>query len=144
MPTSRPLTRWDRALYRLLSEVVAELPDGAASVTQTWSERAGMWFVELHPARTDAAPISAAFDGDDLLTIALADTWFEMFPVSEAVLAELGRIVRAVLAGGMEQSGRGGRYFARIGDADGVVGVGAMHAPLPWQLRRRRRFAAYS
>lgn len=143
MASPPPLHSWDHALYRLLNDAVAESADGAASVTQAWSERAGMWFVEVCPSRADAAPISAAFDGDDLLSITIAGTWFEMFPVSEEQLARLGRIVRAVLAGRMVEAGRGGRCFARIDTADGPVRVGAVHAPLPWRLRRRRRFAAY-
>jgi hypothetical protein len=139
----QPLTTWDEKLHRLLTDAVAELDDGAASVTQTWHEPARMWFVEVHPTRTDAAPISAAFDGDDLLSITVADTWFEIFPISDAELASFGTIVRAVLAGRVVQAGWAGRRFARIDGADGLVRVGAVHAPLPWRLRRRRRFAAY-
>ncbi|HEV2887172.1 MAG TPA: hypothetical protein VGX49_09705 [Jatrophihabitans sp.] len=143
MASPPPPDHWDHALHRLLSDAVAQLAAGSASVTQAWSEQAGMWFVEVRPTRADAAPISAAFDGDDLLSITLADTWFEMFPVSDAGLARFGRIVAAVLAGRMVQAGRGGCCFARIDTADGPVRVGAVHAPIPWSLRRHRRFAAY-
>lgn len=57
----------DRALLRGVSDEVAQLPDGAANLTNAWSDGGGMWFVQVQPREPRAALLSVAFDGDDLL-----------------------------------------------------------------------------
>jgi hypothetical protein len=138
-----PLTSTDDEIRRIVESALEPFGDGAATVSQTWSDAAGMWIVDVAPARSDAAPMSVAFDGDDLLSVVVGRTWLEMFPLSEDLMAELREIVESVLAGHVEEAGGGSRSFAHIGVGEHMVRVGHVHLPVPWAWRHVGRFAAY-
>jgi len=144
MPVAEePRTELDRALLRLIEEALAEIGDDIASVEHTWGEAAGLWFVEVTPRRPGAAHFTAAVDGD-AVTITAGKTWFEVFPIKAVDdMAYIRQIASAVFHGDMEEAGLG-ECFARIRLADGrVASVGRVHMPLPWKLRRRRRYLGY-
>ena len=137
----------DRGLLRIVTEVFERLPSGAATLTHTWSEAAGMWFVEVMPRNPSAAMLSVAFDGDDLLNFVVGNIWFEVFPVESAEdLAQAADIARAVFEGRVEESGfRREDAFGRILLDDGPMGVGRIHVPWPWKARpSMRRYGPYS
>jgi len=137
----------DRALLRIVTDVFEYLPTGAATLTHTWSEAAGMWFVEVKPRNRSAAMLSVAFDGDDLLNFVVGNIWFEVFPVrSVEDLDDVADIAGAVFQGRVEESGFGREEaFGRILLDEGPMGVGRIHVPWPWKARPlMRRYEPYA
>lgn len=104
----------DLAVRDVVERVLADYELGVAEIRQKWDEQAGMWFTEVQPSRRGAAPLSM-YEG----------------------------ILRAVVAGRVEESGSASRSFARMHTAEGTVGVGHGHAPLPWRWRTVRRYESY-
>lgn len=136
-------THIDLAVRAVVARALAGYGPGVAEVEHGWGAHAGMWFTEVEPAPTGAAPLSLAFDGDDLLNVHFGATWFELFPFDDDALPYLESIVRAVLAGQVEESGTATRSFAHVHTAEGTVGVGHTHWPLPWRWRQVRRYEPY-
>ena len=132
----------DVAVLDLVREALLPYPD-AAEVALEWGDRAGMWFTQVRPRNSRAASLDIAVEDDRTLSITVGKTWFEVFGDVQASLPELRDIVDAVFAGAVEESGwQDG--FARIRTKDGLVHVGAMHLPVPWRLRRVRRYEPYA
>jgi hypothetical protein len=103
-----------------------------------------MWFVDAEPANRAAAPLSVGFDGDDLVSVTVGRTWFEVFPVrSSQDVADLRPIIEAIFAGEVQEAGRSGRFFAIIGSGRSATNVGHVHLPLPRRARHWHRYAAY-
>ena len=108
-----------------------------------WSDPAGMWFTVVRPRNSRAASLDIAVEDDRTLNITVGRTWFEIFGDIQALLPHLRDVVDAVFAGAVEESGwQNG--FARIRTKNGLVGVGAMHLPLAWRLRKVRRYESYA
>ena len=130
----------------MVSESLSHLAPGTADLSVSWSEDAPMWFTELTPHRDSAASLSIAFDGDDLLSITVGSTCFEIFPMSTVAedLAYVREIIEAVIRGRVEESGMRGKEFARLTLDSGPISVGAVHAPWPWKARMSRTFTAYA
>lgn len=141
----RPQSEMDRALLRVVTEAYADLPAGAATLTQLWSDPADMWFVEIEPRNRSAARLSIAFDGTDLLNFTVGNIWFEIFPIrSIEDLTQTGDIARAVFSGRVEESGFPGDAFGRILLDDGTISAGRISLPWPWKLRPfKRRYEPY-
>jgi hypothetical protein len=137
----------DRALLRIVSEVFERLPAGAATLTHTWSDAAGMWFVEVVPSNNSAAMLSVAFDGDDLLNFTVGNIWFEIFPIQSVddLADAAAEVARAVFEGRVEESGFRGDAFGRLLLDNGPLGVGRIHVPWPWKARpSMRRYEPYT
>jgi len=100
-------SRIDLAVRDVVARVLADYQCGVADVRHEWGEQAGMWSTEVEPRRARAAPLSLSFDGHGLLNVNVGPTWFEVFPFGhdEESLAYLESIVRAVMAGRVEQGG---------------------------------------
>lgn len=59
--------------------------------------------------------------------------------------AWLGPLINNVFAGRVEEIGRRSDSYVRIGTGrNDVTAFGAAHLPIPWALRRTRRFSSYS
>jgi hypothetical protein len=132
----------DRALLRSVSDEVAQLPEGVANLTHRWSDGGGMWFVEVQPREPQAALLSVAFDGDDLLNFTVGNIWFEVFPINttDEAIDYARKIARAVFRGHVEESGSTGHAYGRVVLEDGrVMSVGHAHVPWPWPLRPFKR-----
>lgn len=131
-----------------MREELSGYGDEAATVTceVEFSAPAGMYFTEVEPTRPGAASLSIAHDGSgggDTLHLTFGHTSFELFPFQETDLGYLRDLVQAVLAGRVEESGSVRDGHGRIYTNHGVVRVGAMHLPLPWRLRKTRRYEPY-
>jgi len=134
----------DEALRLLVGDALAAYAPSSGTLTHGWSDEAGMWFTEVTPRDPAAASLSIAFDGNDLLSVTVGTTWFEIFPVtSPRDLDQVREIVEAVFAGRVEESGRTGRRFARITLESGPITVGHIHMPRPWKGRASRRYQSY-
>ena len=133
----------DLALLRVIRSALAPFGDEAATFDHAWGERARMWFVEARPNNDSSASFSAAFDGDDLVTMVVGQTSCEVFPVKHVDdLDAVREIAEAVFEGKLEEAEQGG--FARMTMRDGrVLAVGSLHLPIPWRLRRRPTYAPY-
>jgi len=142
MPEPSPI---DSAVRDVVLRVLAEYEADVAEVRHEWGERAGMWFTEVEPRRPGAAPLSLSFDGQDLLNVNIGPTWFEVFPFGgdKESLAYLQGIIRAVMAGRVEESGSLSASFARVHTDNGTVNVGDVHAPWPWRWRQVREYQPY-
>lgn len=105
-----------------------------------------MWFTEVQPHRSGAASLSVSFDGHDLLNLNIGPTWFEVYPFTgeEESLARVESIVRAVMAGHVEEGGSRWASFARIHTDRGTLHVGHMHMPWPWRRRHVRKYEPYA
>ncbi|HEX8080515.1 MAG TPA: hypothetical protein VF557_09935 [Jatrophihabitans sp.] len=115
---------------------------GAAEVTLVWGDRAGMWFTQVRPRNSRAANLDIAVE-ENTINITVGRTWFEVFGDVQKSLPYLRDVVDAVFAGAVEESGWKENAFARIRTKDGLVQAGAVHLPLPWRLRRVRRYESY-
>jgi hypothetical protein len=142
-PEAPEPSRMDLAVHAVVAEALARYGD-VADVEHAWGAPAGMWFTEVTPRREGAAALSLAFDGEDLLSITVGNTWFEWFPFEERSLVRLREFVNAVVAGHVEEAGTSGNAFARIATVSGTMSVGAAHLPMPWRWRPRRHYWPYS
>jgi hypothetical protein len=134
----------DQALLRVVREELSRYGD-AATVRPEWGQVPQMWFVEVEPANAQAARLSVAFDGDDLLNINVGDTWFEVFPFRESGIDDFRRVVRAIFAGRIEEAGGGreGGGTARIYTDMGRPRTVGAAFPWPWQWRMHDRYEPY-
>lgn len=142
MPQPSPV---DSAVRDVVVRVLAEYEAGVAEIRQEYGQKAGMWFTEVEPRRSGAAPLSLSFDGQDLLNVNVGPTWFEVFPfgADDGSLTYLEGIVRAVTGGRVEESGSWWASFARIHTDNGTITVGHMHMPWPWRRRQVREYEPY-
>ncbi len=134
------LTPTGREVLRIVRSALLPYGEQAALVTQEYDAGPGMWQTRVQPSRARAAPLTAGFDGEDLLSVTIGNTEFEMFPVDEA-LDDFAEIVEATFAGRVEEARLNG--FARIYTAPAGFNVGAVHLPWPWRLRFARRYTPY-
>ena len=132
----------DRAVLEIVQQELAAYGD-VADTHHVWGESPEMWFVEVQPVNDRAAAMSLGFDGHDLLNVNVGRTWFEVFPFGDDSLDYLRGIVRAVLAGRVEEAKSWGDTFARLYTEAGTMRVGHVHLPLPWAWRSVRRYEAY-
>jgi hypothetical protein len=73
-----------------------------------------MWWTEVQPSRSGAARLTGGFDGDDLLSITVGATWFELFGVrGSADLDKFRDNVVAVFAGEIQETGHPNAAFAK-------------------------------
>jgi len=132
----------DVAVLDLVRQALLAYP-GAAEVAMIWGDRAGMWFTQVRPRNSRAASLDIAVDDDRTLNLTVGRTWFEVFGEVQASLPYLRDLVDAVFAGAVEESGWHDG-FARIKTRDALVRVGALHLPVPWRLRKVRRYESYA
>lgn len=130
---------YEDALRRAVLTALADYPVDAASVTE---ERSTVWGMEVQPNNRSAASAYVTFTGGDEVVVGFGQTHAYIWDDEPAGLGDYtGAILAAVFAGDFEEAGVG-EAFARVRLRDGTtVRVGKMHLPLPWRLRRRRRYA---
>lgn len=148
-PDAAPeLPEMDLALLRAVAVEFAALPEGAATLTHTWSDGGGMWFVEVQPREPRAAMLSVAFDGSDLLNFTVGNIWFEVFPIetTDQLVDSARKVARAVFRGQVEECAFSRDAYGRIFVEDGpLMQVGRVHLPWPWRLRPfKRRYGPYA
>ena len=134
----------DRALLALITETLAERPEGSATLHHRWVDEAG-WDVEVQPREPRAAPFSVVFTDGDVLSVAVGNIWFEVYPVkSVGDLDYLRQIAAAVFAGRVEESTYKNKAWGRIYLDEGPVGVGSVHTLGQGATVQQRRYAPYS
>lgn len=138
------MTAIDRALIDVVRQTLTDLPAASSSTSASWNPAGPGWTVRVTPRNPGAAKFGVTHDGDDLVSVVIERTWFEVFPVSDlSDLDYIGAILSAVAAGNFEQSGLG-EGFGWLTLANGKsVAVGRLHLPWPRVLCPRRRFSAY-
>lgn len=134
-----PIAPTDQRLYALVEDRLRASRNTSASVSQAWGPAAGMWFTEVVPTQLDAAFLSVAFDGHDLVSVVVGRTWFEMFPINDDFWQELQEIVDAVFAGQVVEQGRPEQTAAILGSESSQIKVGAW----PAEVRPERRYVPY-
>lgn len=107
MSSPREPDALDLGVRRVIDEVVRR-SGRTADVEPVWSDGAAMWFVEVTPSVQDAASIRiGSSTEDDLLTVAVGQSSFEIFGVQDlqATLSYLDEIVEVVLEGRVQEAG---------------------------------------
>lgn len=139
-------TPFETEVHAMVRRLVADVGGDAADITFEWGDRAHMWFVEVAPHRTGAAAVSIACMGDEL-TLSFAHTRVELWNYKRGPtpLEQLEQYLTGILRGEFEEGGSGSDRFARVSLPDGrTARVGSVHLPVPWALRRRKRFQPYA
>ena len=92
-----------------------------------------------------AASVYVTLTGGDEVVVGIGQTHAYIWDDDPTALAEYLRVLLdAVFAGDFEEAGLGDA-FARVHLRDGTtVRLGNMHLPLPWRVRRTRRYAPLS
>ncbi len=137
---------YEDALRRSVHAALATYPPRAATVTEGRNERdSTVWGMEVEPANPSAASVYVTFAGGDEVVVGFGKTHAYFWNDDPPALAEyVGSVLAAVFAGNFEEAGLG-NVFARVRLHDGTTArVGAMHLPLPWRLRRKRRYAPFA
>ena len=137
---------YEVALRTAVLAALAQHPADAASVTEGRNERdSAVWGMEVEPTNPAAASVYVSFAGGDEVTVGFGRTHAYIWDDDPAALAAyIGNILTAVFAGDFEEAGLGDA-FARVHVRDGTTArLGNMHLPLPWRLRRQRRYAPLS
>lgn len=137
---------YEGALREAVLSALAVHPAEAASVTEGRNTRdSAVWGMEIEPADPAAASVYVTFAGGDEVTVGFGQTHTYVWDDDPAALAAyVGSILTAVFGGRFEEAGMGDA-FARVHLPDGTTErVGNMHLPLPWRLRRKRRYAPLS
>lgn len=137
---------YEAALRTAVLAALAQHSSDAATVTEGRNERdSAVWGMEVEPANPAAASVYVSFAGGDEVTVGFGQTHAYVWdddPVALAAYVEI--ILTAVFAGDFEEAGVGDA-FARVHMGNGrTVHLGIMHLPLPWRLRRKRRYAPLS
>jgi hypothetical protein len=131
----------DRAVLQVVQDELSGYSQ-MATVRHRWVDGPKLWMVEVEPANPRAAPLTAAFDGPDNLSVTVGETWFEMFPTRGDHLDDFRAVVRAVFDGRVEEAGIRRQGRSRIHTDAGTWTVG--HASLwLWRWRRHRRYESY-
>lgn len=134
-----PVSATDQRLHALVEDRLRAYGNKGASVSQAWGAAAGRWFTEVVPTQPDAAFLSVAFDGHDLVSVVIGRTWFELFPVNDDLWHELREIIDLVLSGQVVERGGLEQTAAILGSGSAQIKVGAWPAePLP-----ERRYVPY-
>lgn len=116
--------------------------EGSATVELYWYDGYEGWFVSVKPANKDAASIEIGLDRWEVLWVSVANSFMET-DLWNCPFEKLSEIATSVFAGRVQQIiGRSDGYV-RIGDGDERIAFGNAHLPIPWKLRRVRRFAPY-
>lgn len=137
---------YEAALRTAVLAALADHPAGAAAVTEGRNERdSTVWGLQVEPANPAAASVYVTFAGGDEVTVGFGQTHAYVWDNDPAALAGyVGSILAAVFAGDVEEAGFGDA-FARVHLRDGTtIRLGNMHLPLPWRVRRKRRYAPLS
>lgn len=137
---------YEDALRRAVTSALAKYPAKAASVTERRNDGdEAVWGMEVRPAEPAAASVYVTFAGGDEVVVGFGQTHAYIWdddPVALGVY--VGSILASVFEGDFEEGGFGDA-FAKVYLADGTtVRLGRMHLPLPWRLRRKRRYAPMS
>jgi hypothetical protein len=138
--------RYEDALRRAVLAALAKHPTEAATFSEGRNERdSAVWGMEVEPADTAAASVYVTFTGGDEVVVGFGQTHAYVWDDDPAALAEyVGAVLDAVFAGDFEEAGSGDA-LARVHLHDGTtVRLGNMQLPLPWRVRRRRRYAPLS
>jgi hypothetical protein len=131
----------------IVGELLAPFGPNVATITVEWAPAAGMWFIEVVPARRGAASVSVGIDDRGEFLVSFGHTHFEMWRSKKEPppVAELREVLAAIFGGDVEEAGTGGDRFARITLPSGKVrSVGSVRLPLPWRRRKRSRFEPYA
>ena len=131
----------------VVGRLLAPVGDREASISLTYADAAGMWFVDVTPGNSLAASISVGIaNNDNDFLVGVPNAHWEIWAgdAQGPPLAELERQLEAIVLGRIETAGRGPDRPAVLRLTDGTTSrVGRARLPIPWRWRRRTSFDAY-
>lgn len=138
------LEDYHRALRMAVDNALAPHGRGAASLHE---ERGGpiVWSLDITPTRDGAAKSYVTHIGGDEIVLGFGGTHVYMWHDNPEELArQVELLLTGIFNGSFVEAGPRKDAFALVETTEGQVGVGRMHMPWPWRLRRTRRYAPYS
>lgn len=142
-----PAAAYQDALRRAVVAALARHPADSASVEEGRNDRyPEIWGIEIKAMRPGAASAYITLVGDDEVVIGFGETHAYLWHADPNALAEeVRQVLTAVFSGHLEESGMRSASRARVILANGDVWRGgSLGLPLPWRLRRRRRYLPLS
>ena len=140
-------TRDERYHAALRDAVRRALAPHGPNVARLQELRGGpiSWSLDVTPTRSGAAKSYVTHIGGDEIVLGFGRTHVYMWDDDPQELArQVEVLLTAVFAGRFLEAGPRKDAFARVDTEDGPRTVGRMSLPLPWRLRRTRRYAAYA
>lgn len=107
---------------------------------------ADIWSLTVHPKRAGAATASVTFVGGDEVVLGFGETHAYMWDDNpESLAEEVRQVLTAIFAGRFQEAGmrNDGRVKVLLDDGR-VWRGGSMGLPVPWKLRRVRRYLPLS
>lgn len=137
--------RYQAALRQAVEQALAPYGSGAAVIEETVQDAPDMWCLDVRPTAEGAAPVSITYlSGGDEIILSFGHTHMYMWDDDHVELArEVRDLLDAAFAGNFVEAGTHQDAFSRISTRSGMKGVGKMHLPWPWRLRRIRTYAPY-
>jgi hypothetical protein len=138
------LSALDDALLEVVTDAV---PRGSAHIERSWSADERCWLVTVTPNDPDACPFALGARPRDEVRFVVGGTTFDLYGVRRS--ADLGftrRLVEAIIAGRVEESGSGRSSQVRLAlDRKETYVGGRTRVRAPWPLRSApRTFARYA
>jgi hypothetical protein len=127
---------------RLLGLIVARTSQTSARVSRSWMPGPDAWVVTVKPNGSDTAPIEAWVRSEDFY-LGIAHSYTEVWGTTESSWEFIDGVVEAVVAGHIQEAGRGDFRRMRADTRRGTRTFGSVGLPLPWRWRRVRRFSPY-
>lgn len=137
--------RYQAALRQAVEQALAPYGSEAAVIEETVQDTPGLWCLDVRPTAERAAPASITYlGGGDEIVLGFGHTHMYMWDDDHLDLArEVRDLLEAAFAANFVEAGPHQDAFSRISTRSGMKGVGKMHLPWPWRLRRTRTYAPY-
>ena len=137
--------RYQAALRQAAEQALAPYGSEAAVIEETVQDAPDLWCLDVRPTAASAAPASITYlGGGDEIVLGFGHTHMYMWDDDYLELArEVRDLLEAAFAGDVVEAGPYQDSFSRISTRSGMKGVGKLHLPWPWRLRRTRTYAPY-
>ncbi len=144
-PVEEKETRYQAALRQAVEEALATYGPQAAVIEETVPDTPGLWCLEVQPTAEGAAPASIAYlGGADEIVVGFGRTHMYMWNDDHHQLArEVRDLLEAVFAAKFVEAGAEQDAYSIVSTRSGMKGVGKMHLPWPWRLRRTQTYSPY-
>jgi hypothetical protein len=138
---------YEQALRDAVFTALSVHPPGCATVAEDRHPRVtDIWSLTITPSKAGPASTSVTFVGGDEIVLGIGDTHVYLWDDDPEALGEVVRqVLTSVYAGRVQETGmRGDARVKVIMEGWKVWRGGSIGLPVPWPLRRVRRYAPLS
>lgn len=141
---AEPTSEQERALLTAVRAALLPYAAEGARVQTSRIDDDRVFQVSITPTNSQAAAVNVTIARSDELVLTFGQTHVYLHTDDGELDEGLADMLDAIFAGRFDEAGQPGDGFARLRFRDGrMAAVGSVHLPLPWRLRRHRRYAAY-